>query len=83
MVGADYHRASDCPTPHFIRPVLYVFYELALPKMKAFVKENLGVKVWEDGIDAYVTWLTKVLGKDVPNHIKLYWWISAYWGQLD
>jgi hypothetical protein len=83
MVGAQYHIASDCTTAHIICPVLFAVFNLELPKMKRFLKENMEVSIWEEGINAYKEWLVQVPGRDVPNHIKLYWWILTFWGRLD
>ena len=82
MSGAVYHAAIKCTQKHFIRPVLFAFYEYGMSDLKDFVKEHLGHAVWEDGVDAYRAWLTAPPGSDVPNHLKLYWWILKFWGQL-
>lgn len=79
MAGAEYHEAALCKLRQFIRPVLFAFFEYGLPELKSFVKENLGVSVWEEGIEAYKDWLIVPPGNNVPNHIKLYWWILMFW----
>ena len=51
-------------------------------ELKDFVKTNLGVRVWEDGMEEYINWLMSPPGNDAPNLLKLYWWILMYWGRL-
>ena len=80
MAGAVYHNAKQCKNKHFVRPALFGFYQYGLPELKSFVKERLGGAVWEEGDEAYMGWLTAQPGNDVPNHIKLYWWILMFWG---
>jgi len=83
MAGAEYHDAKMCTNKHFIRPVLFTFFRYSTPELKAFIKERLGTAVWEEGVEPYRNWLTAPPGNDAPNHIKLYWWILAFWGRLD
>jgi hypothetical protein len=80
--GAEYHAARDCRHPHFIRPVLFAFFQYADQKLKDFVKINLGVCAWDNGMDAYREWLTSSPGNDASNLVKLYWWILMFWGRL-
>ena len=82
MAGASYHTTGECNDRQFIRPALFAFYEYGLPDLKASVEENLGVCVWDKGLDAYMEWLTVPPGSDVPNHLKLYWWILMFWKRL-
>jgi len=80
--GAVYHLANECTDRQFIRPVLFAFYEYGQPDLKAFVGENLGVCVWDKDIEVYITWLAAPSGNDIPNHLKLYWWILMFWRRL-
>jgi hypothetical protein len=82
MAGAEYHTARNCQHPHFIRPVLFAFFKYADRELKEFVKQNLGVGIWDQGMDEYVDWLTSMPGNDAPNLVKLYWWILMFWGRL-
>lgn len=82
MAGAAYHPTTECTDQHFIRPVLFAFYEYGLPELKSFVDENLGTCIWDRGIEAYTEWLTVRPGVDIPNHLKLYWWILMFWKRL-
>jgi len=79
MAGAQYHLASECTQRHFIRPVLFAFYRYGLADLKEFVEANLGVCVWDKDMEEYAKWLTVPPGNDVPNHLRLYWWILAFW----
>ena len=82
MAGADFHCARDCKHPHFVRPVVFAFFKYAEKNLKDYVKTNVGVEVWEEGMDAYIKWLTALPGNEAPNLIKLYWWILMFWGRL-
>jgi hypothetical protein len=82
MAGAEYHAAADCQHRHFIRPVLFAFFAYGLPNLKVFIKDNMGIDVWEEGIEAFKAWLTKAPGSDAPNPVKLYWWILMFWERL-
>lgn len=82
MAGAEHHEAKFCTQRHIIRPVLFTFFQHGTSELKNFVKENLGVSVWEDGMEAYTKWLTIPPGNDAPNHLKLYWWILMFWRRL-
>lgn len=82
MAGASYHTTIECTDRHIIRPVLFAFYEYGLADLKEFVEKNLGFCVWDKGIDAYIDWLTVPPGSNIPNHLKLYWWILMFWGRL-
>ena len=82
MAGASYHTTTECTIRHFIRPVLFTFYEHGSPELKAFVEKNLGTCIWDKGMDEYINWLTVPPGNDVPNHLKLYWWILMFWNRL-
>lgn len=82
MAGAQYHDADMCTHKHFIRPVLYAFYEYGLDNIKVFIKENLGVSVWEEGVEMYMNWLTVCPGNDAGNPIKLYWWMLKFWKRV-
>lgn len=82
MVGAQYHDARKCTQQHFIRPALYAFYEHGLPEQKAFVERNLGICVWDKGFDQYINWLVVPPGDNIPNHLKLYWWMLMFWKQV-
>jgi len=82
MAGAQYHHIDECTLPHFIRPFLFAFYKEGPPEIKAFVKENLCVSVWEDDdIETFLKWMRVRPGDDAPNHIKLYWWVLKFWGR--
>lgn len=82
MAGAIYHLARDCHLKHFIRPVLFAFYEYGMEDLKHFVEENLGECVWDKGVASYIAWLTAPPGNMVPNHLKLYWWIWKFWQRV-
>ena len=62
---------------------MFAFFECDLPDLKAFVKEHLEVAVWENGIEAFKTWVTAPPGNEAPNPVKLYWWILMFWGRLE
>ena len=79
MAGASYHSTDKCTLRHFIRPVLFAFYQYGLEDLKRFIKKNLGNCTWDKGIEPYIDWLTAAPGNDVPNHLKLYWWILKFW----
>lgn len=81
MTGADYHPANECQHPHFIRPVLFTFFEYGSEDLKSFVKENLEDVVWED-VEAFQAWLRISPGTNTTNPVKLYWWILKYWDRL-
>ena len=82
LPGADYHPAHECKHKHFIRPVLFTFFTHATADLKAFVKENLEVHPWEEGMEEYQEWLRASLKDDAPNPIKLYWWILKFWDRV-
>jgi len=82
MAGAEYHSAQECALRHYIRPVLFAFFQYGLPELKAFIKENLGIAVWEESVEAFQTWLTRPPGNEAPNPVKLYWWILMFWKRL-
>lgn len=83
MAGAEYHEAKQCTNKHFLRTILFAFFQYGLSDLKQFITEQLGVLLWgTEDLDAYVAWLTAQPGNDVPNHIKLYWWILMFWGRL-
>ena len=82
MAGAEYHDSGDCTTRHVIRPVLFAFFHHGPPELKAYLKEKLGVSVWENSIDTYRGWLEAPPGNKAPNHIILYWWILMFWNRL-
>jgi hypothetical protein len=82
MAGAEYHNARSCKHSHFIRPVLFAFYQYSDRELKDFVKTNLGIGVWEEDVDVYVDWLTSSPGNEAPNLVKLYWWILMFWKRL-
>ena len=65
-----------------IRPVLFAFFAEGLQDLKDYVKKNLGVAPWEEGVDAYLGWLTVAPGNDAPNHLKLIWWILMFWDRI-
>jgi len=77
-----FHKPGECEHKHFIRPVLFAFCLYGLPDLKEFVKVNLGVSAWEEGLDSFKKWLGKSPGSEAPNHIKLYWWILMFRGRL-
>jgi hypothetical protein len=82
MPGADFHRSYNCKHPHFIRPVLFGFFQYAQRELKDFVKTNLGAPLWEDNLESYMEWLIAPPRNETPNHIKLYWWMLMFWGRL-
>lgn len=82
MAGASYHTTVECTLRHFIRPVLFAFFEHGLADLKEFVDKNLGICIWNKGVDKYVEWLTVAPGNHIPNHLKLYWWILMFWNRL-
>ena len=67
---------------HSIRPVLFAFYEWGHAELKMFVEENPDICVWDKGLNEYMEWLRQLPGNDVPNHLKLYWWILIFWKRL-
>jgi hypothetical protein len=82
IAGADHHHANECRHPHFIRPALFTFFTEGSAELKAFVKENLGVHPWDEGMESYKRWLRAHPGSDALNPVKLYWWILKYWDKV-
>lgn len=78
MFKPSHHSYVSCTRKHFIRPVLFAFFKHGDPQLKAFVKQNISACPFDKGMDEYARWLTAAPGDDVPNHLKLYWWISTY-----
>ena len=50
----------------------------ATEEHKAYVRENLGVGVWEDGMEVFKRWLVTPPGGGAPGTVKLYWRIIKF-----
>lgn len=82
MAGAEYHENTECTNRYFVRTVLFGFYQYGQPDLKAFIKANLDDVVWEKGMADYLQWLVVPPGNDIPNHLKLYWWILKFYKRV-
>ena len=82
MAGAEFHTVRNCQHQWFIKEALFSFFTDASDDLKGFVKGNLGVHPWEQGMEAFQAWLREHPGTDAPNPVKLYWWILKYWERL-
>lgn len=47
--------------------------------MKDFVGKYLDDKAWEGDMESYMRWLIAPPKDELPNHLKLYWWILKFW----
>ena len=46
MAGAEYHEAKQCTNKHFLRTILFAFFQYGLSDLKQFITEQLGVSLW-------------------------------------
>ena len=47
-----------------------------------FVKENIGAVLWENRMSTFQKWLVVLPGNEVPNLVKLYWWLLQFWNWI-